>query len=114
MRELDKPYSYLAYPFVSKGPDGAEEVFESEAEIPAGWTLPEGGVKGGKAKAKLAESEGAQQNATDGAEQSEQPEVDAEGTPFDPAMHTGTLTKAGLWRMKVGVKRPEILDSLDL
>jgi hypothetical protein len=36
----------------------------------------------------------------------EAPKVDAEGTPFNADMHTGTLTKAGLWRMKVGVSRP--------
>lgn len=33
-------------------------------------------------------------------------EIDADGHPFDPALHTGTKTKAGLWRMKAGVSRP--------
>lgn len=33
-------------------------------------------------------------------------EIDADGHPFDPALHTGTKTKAGLWRMKAGVARP--------
>lgn len=35
-------------------------------------------------------------------------EVDAEGHAFDPALHAATRskTKAGLWRMKVGVSRP--------
>lgn len=32
--------------------------------------------------------------------------IDADGWPFDPALHTGSLTKAGLWRMKAGVSRP--------
>lgn len=35
-------------------------------------------------------------------------EVDADGHPYDPALHAATKskTKAGLWRMKVGVARP--------
>lgn len=33
-------------------------------------------------------------------------EIDADGHPFDPSLHTGTKTKAGLWRMKAGVSRP--------
>lgn len=32
-------------------------------------------------------------------------EVDAAGTPFDPARHTGTKVKSGLWRMKAGLSR---------
>lgn len=30
---------------------------------------------------------------------------DAAGTPFDPARHTGTIVKSGLWRMKAGLSR---------
>jgi hypothetical protein len=35
-------------------------------------------------------------------------ELDADGHPFDPALHAATKskTKNGLWRMKVGVARP--------
>jgi hypothetical protein len=35
-------------------------------------------------------------------------ELDADGHPYDPALHagTGSKTKAGLWRMKVGIARP--------
>ncbi|MBA3831631.1 MAG: hypothetical protein H0X34_07020 [Chthoniobacterales bacterium] len=32
--------------------------------------------------------------------------IDADGHPFNPALHTGTRTKADLWRMKAGVSRP--------
>lgn len=32
-------------------------------------------------------------------------EVDVAGTPFDPARHTGTKVKSGLWRLKAGVAR---------
>lgn len=31
--------------------------------------------------------------------------VDAAGTVFDPARHTGSIVKAGLWRMKTGLSR---------
>lgn len=36
-------------------------------------------------------------------------DLDADGHPYDPALHAATKskTKAGLWRMKVGVARPE-------
>lgn len=36
-------------------------------------------------------------------------ELDAHGHAYDPSLHagTGSKTKAGLWRMKVGVSRPE-------
>jgi len=30
---------------------------------------------------------------------------DAAGTPFDPARHTGSIVKSGLWRMKAGLSR---------
>lgn len=35
--------------------------------------------------------------------------LDADGHPYDPTLHagTGSKTKAGLWRMKVGVRRPD-------
>jgi len=119
MRDLDKPYSYLAYPFVSKGPEGEEQVFDSEGEVPAGWTLPEGGVKGGKAKTvekPKEEGNGATETVTSTStanSSGETPEVDAAGVAWDPSLHAATKTKtqAGLWRMKVGVKRPEGQDA---
>lgn len=43
-------------------------------------------------------------------------ELDADGHAFDPALHAATKskTKAGLWRMKVGVSRPDPAKPLDL
>ena len=122
MRDLDKPYVYVAFPFVSKGPKGEEQTFDSEGEVPAGWTLPNGSTKGGKAKSETAEKPAetpapvVTPEPSAGADNSsgETAEVDADGTPFDATMHTGTKTKAGLWRMKVGVKRPEKPAALDL
>jgi len=42
--------------------------------------------------------------------------LDADGHAFDPALHAATKskTKAGLWRMKVGVSRPAPAKPLDL
>ena len=107
MRDLDKPYGYVAFPFVSKGPKGEEQTFDSEGEVPAGWSLPNGSTKGGKAKTETVAAIPDNPAAPPVEDPGETVEVDADGTPFDPAMHTGTKTKAGLWRMKVGVKRPE-------
>lgn len=33
-------------------------------------------------------------------------EVDSDGAPFDPALHTGTKLASGQWRMKKGIERP--------
>lgn len=92
------------------GPNGQSDVFDSADEVPAGWQDHPSKVgekaapKPAPAAPKLAEAEGAQQNATDGAAV-----LDAEGWPFDPEIHaaTQTQTKAGLWRMKVGATRPD-------
>lgn len=50
-------------------------------------------------------SDGSGATATNTASPSEAVEVDAAGTPFDPARHTGTKVKSGLWRMKAGLSR---------
>lgn len=50
-------------------------------------------------------SDGSGATATKTASPSEAVEVDAAGTPFDPARHTGTKVKSGLWRMKAGLSR---------
>lgn len=43
--------------------------------------------------------------ATTAASPSSEGERDAAGTLFDPARHTGTKVKSGLWRMKAGLSR---------
>lgn len=44
------PYQYQAWPAWATSPDGSESrVFDSEAEVPAGWAYP-GGVKHAKGK----------------------------------------------------------------
>lgn len=36
----------------------------------------------------------------------DRPAMDADGHPFNSKLHTGSITKAGLWRMKAGTSRP--------
>lgn len=106
-----EPYVHQAFPAWCKGPKGEEQVFDSEAEVPAGWTLPDGKTKGGKSApaGTVSAPAPAETAPSETGSASESAEVDAAGVAFDPEKHAKTKTKtgAGLWRMKVGVKRPE-------
>lgn len=95
--------SNLTWPAWFNGPNGETEIFTKPEDVPAGWTS------------------GAEKITVDGKPATSKPEqkiapladkVDAHGHAFDPTKHTGTMTKAGLWRMKVGVARPAPLTSL--
>lgn len=90
------PYEYQPWPSFCDGPNGERAVFDSEAEVPAGWKH-HGETKKGKASPPAAPV--VPDPVTE--------PVDAAGTPFDEDRHTGTKTQAGLWRMKVGQTRPE-------
>lgn len=78
------------------GPNGAADIFDSESAVPAGWKDHPSKVGADKPAPRPTPL------ATGDAP------VDADGWPFDPKLHaaTKTQTKAGLWRMKVGVSRP--------
>lgn len=80
------------------GPNGQAEVFESEALVPKGWV-----DHPSKLDEKAAPAAPTKVNPEDNPVT-----LDADGWPFDPAMHAATQskTRAGLWRMKVGVSRP--------
>lgn len=98
-----QPYVYKPFPAWCVGPDGESDVFNSEGDVPAGWRMPDGKTKPGKAAAPAPVAATTTETPpVDGVE------VDAAGTPYDPALHAATKgkTKAGLWRMKVGVARP--------
>jgi hypothetical protein len=86
--------SNLSWPAWFNGPDGEAEIFDKPEDVPSGWTS---GAEKITVDGKPATIETV--NVLEG-------ERDADGHLFDPAMHTGTKTKAGLWRMKVGVARP--------
>lgn len=108
-------YQYQAFPAYCVSPNGDRQIFDSEAEVPVGWTMPEGGKKAGKAE-KTPAPVAAPVVAPVVESETPAAEVDAAGTPWNADLHsaTKTQTKAGLWRMKVGVSRPETPPFLDL
>ncbi len=78
-------------------------IFESAEDVPNGWTsgADKRTAKGsGKAAPPAKEPAKAPADAAD---------LDADGHAYDPKLHAATQskTKDGLWRMKVGVKRPD-------
>lgn len=113
-RDEGKTYAFEEFPAYCTGPNGQDGIFNSEAEVPAGWKMPNGKVKGGKAKpAEASTPPAVAATETPAVVQSgEAPsgsvELDADGWPWTEELHAATKTKtgAGLWRMKVGVSRP--------
>lgn len=106
-RDEGKSYPIDKFPAFCTGPNGEGDVFNSEAEVPAGWKMPDGAVKGGKAKAP-APAPAAPVATTETAPVEDAVELDADGWPWTAELHAATKskTKAGLWRMNVGVSRP--------
>lgn len=95
------------FPSWRYGPNGQSGVFESEADVPKGWqdhpSKVSASAPAGNSTAKAASTKKAPLPAP-----SKGAELDADGHPYDAALHagTGSKTKAGLWRMKVGIARP--------
>lgn len=91
------------WPVWFNGPKGESAVFEKAEDVPNGWTsgAEKRSAKGEKSKASSPAKEPAKVDDKAG--------LDADGHPYDPAIHASTKskTKAGLWRMKVGVVRPD-------
>jgi len=104
------------------GPNNQAEMFSSAEEVPAGWVdhpskvapskvitpartgsapVPgEDDASGGVPKAATGSGSAAPGDQSN--------TLDAAGWPWSPDLHSSTksMTKAGLWRMKVGVERP--------
>lgn len=102
---------FQAWPSWRYGPNGASKLCENEAEVPKGWVdHPEAAEKLTEKAAKTAK-----EAETKPAGEETKADVDAAGVAFDPALHAASrsFTSKGLWRMKVGVKRPEA-PTLDL
>lgn len=114
-----KTHSYPAWFY---GPNGQSQVFNSDVEVPAGWQdhpskvadkivtpAKTGSAPVGGAATAAGTASAAQTGASAVAPGDQSNTLDAEGWPFDPALHAATQsrTKAGLWRMKVGVSRPD-------
>lgn len=90
------------------GPNGASQIFATEGEVPAGWADHPSKVDA----AQLQKQHQDKPTPTPApAASGEAPQVDAHGHPWSADLHaaTKTLTKDGLWRMKVGVSRPDPL-----
>lgn len=104
--------SKVAWPAWFYGPNNQAQVFESEALVPKGWHDHPSKVSDEKPKPAPAPARTKTNPANPGDTQEGNGDatgvLDADGWPFDPAMHAATQskTKAGLWRMKVGVNRP--------
>lgn len=99
------------FPTWAYGPNGKSGIFERAEDIPAGWTDHPSKVKAAAPAATKPTAPAAPAADTKPADtpSDEAADVDADGHPYDPALHAATRSKtsAGLWRMKVGVKRPE-------
>jgi hypothetical protein len=104
-------YQHQDFPAWRYGPEGKAAVFESESDVPRGWQDHPSKVGGKSAAAPAAAKTPAAAKAppTPAASATDNPgDLDADGHPYDAKLHagTGSKTKAGLWRMKVGVARP--------
>lgn len=87
------------WPAWFNGPNGETDIFSCAEDVPSGWTSgAEKRTVSGKTPVTPKPIEPATKNA----------DLDAAGWPFDAALHAATQTKTqnSLWRMKVGVKRP--------
>jgi hypothetical protein len=100
----------VSWPAWFYGPNNQAEIFTAESQVPAGWQDHPSKVT---EKPKPAPAPAAATKANPGDNQGggtgdATGVLDADGWPFDPNMHAATQskTKAGLWRMKVGVSRP--------
>lgn len=95
----------LTWPAWFSSPRGEQSaIFESPDDVPNGWTS--GAEKQSAGKAPKAPAPPVK---TEKVEKAAGGDLDAHGHPYDPALHAATQskTKEGLWRMKVGVKRPD-------
>lgn len=96
------------WPAWFNGPNGEAEIFNSADEVPDGWTTgaEKRTVEKLTAKSKQPVPVDVPESVAD-TPTSEQ--VDAHGWPWSADLHASTrnMTKEGLWRMKVGVSRPD-------
>lgn len=92
------------------GPNNQAGIFGSSEEVPPGWVDHPSLVVPKKAVAPAYTTPApAPTPATVTSTEESSNQGDAAGWAWSPEMHsaTRTMTKAGLWRMKVGAVRPE-------
>lgn len=93
------------------GPNGQSQIFDDLSKVPSGWQ--DHPSKVGESKKPYVAPTLTRADDAGNVDTVSTVEADADGHTFDPAMHTGTKTKAGLWRMKVGVARPAPVEVAD-
>lgn len=96
--------SNSSWPAWFYGPAGEAKIFEDAASVPAGWQdHPSKTNSTGKPAKAAAPTVSAATNAV---------EIDAHGHPWSADLHAASKgkTSAGLWRMKVGARRPAPLE----
>lgn len=108
--EKDKNWPAWRY-----GPGGKSAVFESEKDVPAGWQ--DHPTKVGEKAATSAKTPAPTPTPTPTPAPAATPpsgdgapvELDTAGWPWTAELHASSKskTKDGLWRMKVGVSRPD-------
>lgn len=102
----------ISWPAWYYGPKGEAEVFVSEDDVPKGWKDDPGKFEHIAAdEADPAKTITPPPIASQTGEQKPEDDVDldADGWPWTEDLHAPTKSKttAGLWRMKVGSKRPD-------
>jgi hypothetical protein len=123
-RLMRAPDGHSSWPAWFYGPNNQSDTFSSPEEVPAGWVdhpslvPPEKVItpaRTGSAPAAApatvtggGSTSRAQTGAGSAAPGDQSNTLDAAGWPWDADLHSATksMTKAGLWRMKVGVERP--------
>lgn len=119
MRGPDHNSSWPAWYY---GPNNQADTFGSPEEVPEGWQDHPSKIEGEKVITAArtgsapvpgaADASGGVSKAATGsgpaAPGDQSNTLDAAGWPWDAKLHSATksMTKAGLWRMKVGVERP--------
>lgn len=95
----DKNSSWPAWYY---GPKGEADIFQSKTEVPSGWKDHPFNPDEAKATSKPAAA------PVDASKNVNTVETDADGWPWTAELHAASRSKttAGLWRMKVGVSRP--------
>lgn len=94
------------WPAWFSGPKGETAIFESADDVPNGWTS---GAEKRAAKSEKAPKATPVPSETKPDKKPAGADLDAHGHAYDAKLHAATQskTKDGLWRMKVGVKRPD-------
>lgn len=86
------------------GPKGERDIFHTENSVPKGWLDDPAKQSGQAPKSEAKASAGTAETVAQ-----DDGEVDSAGWPWSADLHASSRskTKDGLWRMKVGVSRPE-------